>query len=113
VRSALEWAQVRALVADGVSDWQIARRLGTNRRTVARLARTEELPRYRRTASGSQRRRSRGPCRAPPLVGYINDLTLFRRAAKPMPADDGGISAKGKRGATIEHAAMPEAAVIT
>ena len=54
MRSALEWAQVRALVADGVSEREIARRLGMNRRTVARLARSEEPPRYRRAASGSQ-----------------------------------------------------------
>jgi transposase len=54
VRSALEWAQVRALVADGISEREIARRLAMNRRTVARLARSEEPPRYRRAASGSQ-----------------------------------------------------------
>jgi transposase len=50
----LEWAQVRALVADGVSEREIARRLGMNRRTVARLARSAELPRYRRAPAGSQ-----------------------------------------------------------
>src|SRR6266550_7297601 len=54
VRSALEWAQVRALVADGVSEREIARRLGMNRRTVARLARSDEPPRYRRAPTGSQ-----------------------------------------------------------
>ncbi len=54
MRSALEWAQVRALVADGVSEREIARRLGMNRRTVARLARSEEPPRYRRARSGSK-----------------------------------------------------------
>jgi len=54
VRSALEWAQVRALVADGVSEREIGRRLGINRRTVARLARNEEPPRYRRAPVGSQ-----------------------------------------------------------
>ena len=54
MRSALEWAQVRALVADGVSEREIARRLGINRRTVARLARSEEPPRYRRASTGSQ-----------------------------------------------------------
>jgi transposase len=54
VRSALEWAQVRALAADGVSEREIARRLGMNRRTVARLARSEEPPRYRRAPTGSQ-----------------------------------------------------------
>jgi len=50
----LEWAQVRALVADGISQREIAERLGINRRTVARLARSDEPPRYRRAAIGSQ-----------------------------------------------------------
>jgi transposase len=48
VRSALEWAQGRALAADGVSEREIACRLGINRRTVSRLVRSEEPPRYRR-----------------------------------------------------------------
>jgi transposase len=50
----LEWAQVRALAADGVSEREIARRLGINRRTVARLAGSEEPPCYRRMPVGSQ-----------------------------------------------------------
>jgi transposase len=50
----LEWAQVRALVADGVSEREIARRLGVNRRTVARLAACDEPPRYRRAPAGSK-----------------------------------------------------------
>jgi transposase len=50
----LEWAQVRALTADGVSQHEIARRLGINRRTVARLAASVEPPRYRRAPTGSQ-----------------------------------------------------------
>jgi DNA replication protein DnaC/transposase len=54
VRSALEWAQVRALVADGVSEREVARRLGINRRTVARLVRSKEPPRYWRPATGSK-----------------------------------------------------------
>jgi DNA invertase Pin-like site-specific DNA recombinase len=54
VRNALEWAQVRVLAADGISERGIARRLGINRRTVARLARSEGPPRYRRTPAGSQ-----------------------------------------------------------
>ncbi|MCA1698227.1 MAG: IS21 family transposase, partial [Actinobacteria bacterium] len=54
VRSALEWAQVRALVSDRVSEREIACRLGINRRTVARLASAEEPPRYRRLAAGSK-----------------------------------------------------------
>jgi transposase len=54
VRSALEWAQVRALAADGVSRREIAARLGINRRTVARLLASDEPPRYRRAPAGSQ-----------------------------------------------------------
>jgi transposase len=54
VRSALEWARVRALAADGVSQREIAQRLGINRRTVARLVRSEGPPRYRRKPTGSQ-----------------------------------------------------------
>jgi transposase len=53
VRSALEWAQVRALAGDGLSEREIARRLGINRRTVRRLARADEPPRYERAAAGS------------------------------------------------------------
>ena len=37
MRSALEWAQARTMAADGVSQREIARRLGINRRTVKRL----------------------------------------------------------------------------
>jgi transposase len=54
VRSALEWAQVRSLGADGISQREIACRLGINRRTVARLAASGEPPRYRRAPTGSQ-----------------------------------------------------------
>jgi hypothetical protein len=59
VRSALEWARVRALAADGVSQREIAVReiavrLGINRRTVARLVASGGPPRYRRAPSGSQ-----------------------------------------------------------
>ena len=54
MRSALEWAQVRALAADGVSQREIASRLGINRRTVARLLARDEPPRYRRPPAGSQ-----------------------------------------------------------
>ena len=54
MRSTLEWAQVRALVADGISEREIARRLGINRRTVARLVRSAEPPRYRRAPAASK-----------------------------------------------------------
>jgi transposase len=53
VRSAVEWAQVRAMAADGVSQREIAVRLGINRRTVRRLVDAGEPPRYRRAPSGS------------------------------------------------------------
>src|SRR5439155_12482340 len=54
VRSALEWARVQTLAADGLSQREIGRRLGINRRTVARLLASEEPPRYRRAPAGSQ-----------------------------------------------------------
>jgi transposase len=53
VRSALEWARVRALAADGVSQREIAARLGINRRTVRRLVEADEPPRYERAPMGS------------------------------------------------------------
>jgi DNA-binding transcriptional regulator LsrR (DeoR family) len=49
----MEWAQVRALAADGVSQREIAARLGINRRTVARLAAAAEPPRYSRVSTAS------------------------------------------------------------
>ncbi len=54
VRSVVEWARARALAADGVSQREIARRLGINRRTVARLVASGEPPRYRRAPAGSR-----------------------------------------------------------
>jgi transposase len=54
VRSALEWAQVKALAADGISQREIARRLGINRRTVGRMLERSEPPRYRRSPAGSK-----------------------------------------------------------
>lgn len=49
----MEWAQVRALTADGVTQREIAARLGINRRTVARMAAAVEAPRYARAPAGS------------------------------------------------------------
>jgi transposase len=54
VRGALEWARVRALAADGVSQREVARRLGINRRTVMRMLASDEPPRYRREPVGSR-----------------------------------------------------------
>jgi transposase len=48
----MEWARVGALAADGVSEREIAARLGINRRMVARLAAAEEPPRYSRASVG-------------------------------------------------------------
>jgi transposase len=53
VRSAMEWAEARAMAAEDVSQREIARRLGINRRTVKRLIESEEPPRYRRAKTGS------------------------------------------------------------
>ncbi len=49
----MEWAQARTLAADGVSQREIAARLGINRRTVKRLIEASEPPRYQRAAAGS------------------------------------------------------------
>jgi hypothetical protein len=53
VRSATEWAQVKALAADGVWQREVAARLGINRRTVKRPSEAEEAPRYRCAPAGS------------------------------------------------------------
>ena len=52
--SALEWAEIRTLARDGVSQREIARRLGINRRTVVRALGSDAPPRYVRAPSGSQ-----------------------------------------------------------
>ena len=52
--SALEWAEIRALAKDGVSQREIARRMGINRRTVARALGSDTPPRYVRAPAGSQ-----------------------------------------------------------
>jgi transposase len=65
VRSALEWARVRAMAADGMSQREITRRLGINRRTVAKLMGAEEQPRYERPPSGSM---------LDPLEGVLREL---------------------------------------
>jgi hypothetical protein len=54
VRSALQWAQVGAMAADGVSQREIAGRLGINRRTVSRMVASDEPPRDRRTQGGAR-----------------------------------------------------------
>jgi transposase len=53
VRSALEWAQAKVMAADGISQREIARRLGINRRTVKRMLESDGPPRYARARRGS------------------------------------------------------------
>jgi transposase len=53
VRSALEWAEAKAMAADGVTKTEIARRLGINRRTAAKLVEASEPPSYSRAPAGS------------------------------------------------------------
>jgi ParB-like chromosome segregation protein Spo0J len=54
VRSALEWGRPRAIAAEGVSQREIARRLGVNRRTVKRMLEADAPPAYRRAPQGSK-----------------------------------------------------------
>jgi transposase len=49
----MDWAEVRALEADGISRREIARRLGISRNTVRALAEADEPPRYSRAPAGS------------------------------------------------------------
>jgi len=49
----LEWAEVKAMAADGVSTSEIARRLGVNWRTAARLVAAAEPASYSRAPTGS------------------------------------------------------------
>lgn len=53
VRSAVDWAEVRAMHADGIGKREIARRLGISRNTVDKLVRASEPPRYSRAPTGS------------------------------------------------------------
>ncbi len=54
MRSALEWAQAKTMAADGISQREIAARLGVNRRTVRRMLEADEPPGYRRSPQGSK-----------------------------------------------------------
>ena len=53
VRGAVDWAEVRAMHADGVKKREIARLLGISRNTVDKLIEAGEPPRYSRAPSGS------------------------------------------------------------
>ena len=49
----MDWAQVRALAADGISQREIARRLRIGRNTVRRMVEASTPPRYARAPAGS------------------------------------------------------------
>jgi transposase len=53
VRSAVDWAEVRAMHADGIKKREIARRLGISCNTVDRLIGAEQPARYSRAPAGS------------------------------------------------------------
>jgi len=53
VRSALEWAEAKAMAADGLTKSEIAKRLGINRRTAAKLVEAAKPPSYSRASAGS------------------------------------------------------------
>ena len=92
MRGAMDWAQVRALAADGVSQREIARRLGIGRNTVRRMVEASEPPRYWRSPTGSM------PDPLEPVLRRLLDewpgiraprvTEVLRRAAKrhPRPA---------------------------
>jgi transposase len=65
VRSAVDWAEVRAMHADGVKKREIARRLGISRNTVDKLIDAKEPPRYERAPAGSM---------LDPLEGVLREL---------------------------------------
>jgi transposase len=103
----MEWARVRALTADGVSQREIAARLGINRRTVRRLVEADEPPRYLRSRAGSivdafdpviRRLLEEWPeIKAPRMTeilredyGYVGGVDLVRKrlaALRPRPGE--------------------------
>jgi transposase len=107
----LQWAEVRALAQEGVSQREIARRSGLNRRTVARMVATEQPPRYARASPGSQldplagaigrALRKTPDIKAPALTkllrdgdGYEGSVDLVRRRLAKLRASGEGISVR-------------------
>ncbi|HDR9284927.1 TPA: transposase, partial [Burkholderia vietnamiensis] len=105
-----QWMQIHVLKAQGVSEREIARRLGISRNTVARYLSAEEVPRYkprepRPTKLGAfeayiiERMRAAAPeiIAAPALLrelrargyeGQLRSLQAFMNTHKPMPKPD-------------------------
>jgi hypothetical protein len=105
VRSVSEWAEVRALAADGVSQREIAARLEMNRRTVKRLAEAAEPPRYRRAPSGSMLDLLDPVLRK--LVADFEDIKAPR--VTELLREEYGVTGVGRSG---PHAAAVRAALI-
>lgn len=73
VHSAVGWAKVRAMAADGDSQREIAARLGIDRRTVKRLVEASEPLRYERAAAGSM-----GDPLEPVIRGLMKDCPQIK-----------------------------------
>jgi hypothetical protein len=102
VRSALQWAQVGAMAADGVSQREIAGRLGINRRTVSRMVASDEPPPDRRTQGGARCSvRSSGCC-----GGCLRSGRPSRRRGPPRSCASG----YGYEGSGRPRASAPAAA---
>ena len=103
--SALEWAEIRALARDGVSQREIARRLGINRRTVARALAADAPPRYVRAPAGSQLDPLMGvigrvleqwpEIKAPRLTELLRDRAWLSGVGRSGPPQAGGVAAAG------------------
>ena len=106
VRSALEWAQVRALAGDGISEREIARRLGINRRTVRRLAGADELPRYERAGKGSMLDPLEAACKGEKAQMGTNTFMLTHPASSASTATNACVAKRDGRAATdVKNAA--------
>ena len=103
--SALEWAEIRTLARDGVSQREIARRLGINRRTVARALVSDAPPRYVRAPAGSQLDPLMGviervleqwpEIKAPRLTELLRDEHGYRGVGRSGPPPAGGVAPAG------------------